>query len=488
MRIAVLNGSPKGETSVTMQYVRYMQKVYPQHQLELEHVVPRIKKLENDERAFGEIVDRVRSADGVLWAFPLYYLLVHGSYKRFIELIGERGVQEAFEGKYAACLSTSIHFFDHAAHNYMHAICDDLGMRYVGAFSPGMTDLLEERGQAQLAQFAGEFYRAIEEQVATQRSFLPLVAPGLKYVPGPARQPVDTRAKRVVIVSDAQPHQANLLRMIECFQASFAQEVTTVNLHDVDIKGGCLGCLKCGYDNICEYEGKDGFTDFYRSQLKTADVLVFAGTMRDRYLSAKWKTFFDRSFFCGHAPSLAGKQFGFLISGPLSQVPNLRQILEAYVQIELCNLAGIVSDEVGDAASLDGLLEDLAGRLVRYAEAGYRQPQTFLGVAGTKLFRDEIYGHLRIMFQADHRAYRQMGVYDFPQKDWRTRITNAVVTPLLHLRGFREGFKSQIKQGMIQPYQKLFQESKPGDTATLDGRPRPHTGDASVVEPRRLRA
>lgn len=155
IKIIVLNGSPKGEKSVTMQYVRYMQKIYPQHQMEIEHVVPHIKKLESDEQAFGEIVERVRTADGVLWAFPVYVCLVHGSYKRFVELIAERGTADAFRGKYTAALSTSIHFYDHLAHNYIQAICDDLGMRYVGGFSADIPDLLTERGRRQLTQFAG---------------------------------------------------------------------------------------------------------------------------------------------------------------------------------------------------------------------------------------------------------------------------------------------------------------------------------------------
>ena len=72
---------------------------------------------------------------------------MHAHYKRFIELVFERGAQAAFAGKYAASLSTSIHFFDHTAHNYIHAICDDLGMRFVESFSPDMTDLLNEEGR-----------------------------------------------------------------------------------------------------------------------------------------------------------------------------------------------------------------------------------------------------------------------------------------------------------------------------------------------------
>ena len=31
MRILVINGSPKGEYSVTLQTIRYLEKLYPQH-------------------------------------------------------------------------------------------------------------------------------------------------------------------------------------------------------------------------------------------------------------------------------------------------------------------------------------------------------------------------------------------------------------------------------------------------------------------------
>ncbi len=35
MNITVLNGSPKGELSVTMQYVAYLAKLYPQHEFNI---------------------------------------------------------------------------------------------------------------------------------------------------------------------------------------------------------------------------------------------------------------------------------------------------------------------------------------------------------------------------------------------------------------------------------------------------------------------
>jgi multimeric flavodoxin WrbA len=68
--------------------------------------------------------------------------------------------------------------------------------------------------------------------------------------------------------------------------------------------------------------------------LKKADVIVFAGAIQDRYLSSRWKMFFDRSFFNNHSPYLVDKQIAFVISGPLGQISNLRQILEEYVELQ----------------------------------------------------------------------------------------------------------------------------------------------------------
>jgi NAD(P)H-dependent FMN reductase len=126
MKIIVLNGSPKGMQSVTMQYVEYIRKRFPSHDLKILNISQQIARIERDAKIFAGIIDEVRGADGVIWAFPLYYLLVPSQYKRFIELISERGAGEAFGDNHAAVLTTSIHFLDHMAHNYMQAVCDDL--------------------------------------------------------------------------------------------------------------------------------------------------------------------------------------------------------------------------------------------------------------------------------------------------------------------------------------------------------------------------
>lgn len=456
MKIAVLNGSPKGDLSVTRKYVEFIQKKCPQHELKILNVAQRIKTSGRNEKAFQGIIDEVKSSDGVLWAFPLYILIVHSNYKRFIELISEKGAEDIFKNKYTASLSTSIHFFDHCAHNYINAICDDLNMKYVGSFSADMFDLREEKERERLLLFAENFFEAIENNTPTSRNYKPLIYSRFEYVPGNVGKKVDIGDRKVVVVTDSEDDRSNLARMVERFKESFSSEIEVINLHDIDIKGGCLGCLLCGFDNICAYQGKDGYIDFYNKKVKTADVVVFAGTIKDRYLSSRWKLFFDRSFFNTHTPTLIGKQIGYIISGPLSQIPNLRQILEAYTEWQQANPVDFITDECEDSAETDALLQGFAQRIVRFANKNYIKPATFLGIGGMKIFRDDIYGRLRFVFQADHRFYKKHGIYDFPQKDKAARETNKMMFDLTKNPEVKEQIRKMLKSQPAQTLQKII--------------------------------
>ena len=390
MKIAVLNGSPKGDVSVTMQYVNFIQKKFPDHELKIVNIASQIKKIEKDEMAFQEIMDEVRSSEGVLWAFPLYVFLVSSQYKRFIELLWEKKGEDVFRNKYTAVLTTSIHFFDHTAHNYIRAICDDLDMKFVGLFSAEMYDLLNKKERERLVTFAESFFQSNETRIPTLKTFQPLTYREFDYVPGSSQETIKTD-KKVILLTDCPDHPTNLSRMIERLKRSFLNGIEVINLNDIDVKGGCLGCIQCGYDYECIYTHKDEFIEFYNTRLKTADVLIFAGAIQDRYLSSRWKLFFDRAFFNTHTPSLMGKQIGFIVSGPLSQVPNLRQILEGYVEWQQANLVNFVTDENGDSPQIDAALQHFAKHLISFSEKGYIKPRTFLGIGGMKIFRDDVW-------------------------------------------------------------------------------------------------
>lgn len=241
MKIVVLNGSPKGDTSVTMQYVHFLQKKFPQHELKILNIAQGLQVTEKDQEKFQEVINEIRSADGILWAFPLYILLVHAHYKRFIELIFERAVKETFQGKYAAALSTSVHFYDNTAHSYINAICDDLEMKYVGAFSADMYDLLNEKKRKELTLFAEHFFEAIENNTPTPRNFQPLRHSQFAYVPSDSESKVETGNKKVVVLTDSTDSRTNTGKMVERFSRSFAGKIEVIDLNDVDIKGGVEG-------------------------------------------------------------------------------------------------------------------------------------------------------------------------------------------------------------------------------------------------------
>lgn len=453
MKIAVLNGSPKGDLSVTMQYVKFISKKYPDHEFVIIPVGNRIKQIEKDASIFDEIINRVKESDCVIFATPVYVALVPSQYKRFIELVFERNAADAFAGKTGMSLTTSIHWYDHTAHNYLAAVAEDMGMRWAGFYSADMYDIMKEDNRQKLIDFMNYVFLFTTEKFPFARQFTRADRSSFVYEAGEVTTFMDAGDLRILIVTDSRGENPGIDSMIKRFTASIRGRVETAGIHELTINGGCLGCCECGLDYRCVYTGKDDFIDFYNSRIKTADIIIFAGTLRDRYLSAKFKEFFDRGFFNTHTPTLVGKQLGFLISGPLNATPNIREILQAFSEWQHANLAGIVTDETADKEQIDGLVTDLAHKAVRFTLQKFIKPPTFLGVGGMKVFRDDIWGRLRFVFQADHEFYEKNGFYDFPQDDAKTKDINEKMIAFSNMPDMRDKFRRMIKTEMVKPHQ-----------------------------------
>ncbi|MDY6826804.1 MAG: NAD(P)H-dependent oxidoreductase [Bacillota bacterium] len=86
MKIAVISGSPKDRKSATLHYISFLQLNYPQVEFQIEHVDQQIGKLEKNKAFFDSLIDRIKEADAVHWATPVYYLVVPSQLKRFIDL------------------------------------------------------------------------------------------------------------------------------------------------------------------------------------------------------------------------------------------------------------------------------------------------------------------------------------------------------------------------------------------------------------------
>ena len=473
MRIIVLGGSPKGETSVTMQYVEYLKRRYRDVTFDVRHPAIGIRRLENDREAFDEMIAGVAEADGVLWAFPLYVHGVCSQYQRFIELIEERDAAGAFRGKAAASLSTSIHFFDNTAHDYIRSVCEDLGMAYVLSHSPKMDDLVKDEGRKATEGFFEIFRGAVLDGIPATRLFPARPEDrNFRYESkASVPQPVATGAK-ITIVADSQ--EGNLAGMIERFRSNFADEVTVVDLQAVNVAGGCLGCLKCGPANRCAWDGKDDVRGIYEEHIETTDILVFAATVKGRWHSAVLKAFVDRGFFHTHQPFLTGKQFAVLLDGPITTNSALRDFFTSFPEWQGASLRGIVATESGDSASIDAAVDAMAWRCAVAAQNGYRRPQTFLGTGGMDIFRDDIYGHLGMVFRADHKFYRKNGIYKtMPHKRPLKFIGLRIVNLFVGLPPIRKRMSTNMRTFMLTPYKMMFKSLglDPIDGTASDGGP-----------------
>lgn len=126
------------------------------------------------------------------------------------------------------------------------------------------------------------------------------------------------------------------------------------------------------------------------------------------------------------------------------------------MQWQGANAAGFLTDEYETNKEIDERLNSYAKELIKLSTINYSKPTTFLGVGGMKIFRDEIWGDLRFPFVADHKAYRELKVYDFPQKNYKTRIINFIVLQLVKIPSIRkEIYQNRLKIGMVEGLKKI---------------------------------
>lgn len=456
MKIVTLNGSPKGnELSVTMHFMYYIEGFYPEIEFKHLNIGQMLTKMNIREQTLQDIVAEIKSADGIVWSFPVYTTLVPAQLKKFIELLFEKNLEDIFKDKYSIVLSSSMKFYDHTAHNYMHAIIEDLGMKYAGYYSAQMFDLFKFKERENWYHFIAFFIKILEEKRTVSRRFPPIIKRDFFYTPNivPKDRIIDSLDKEIIILTDYSDPESNIAKMVISFKNCFSNGVKIYNLHDVDIKGGCLGCCKCGLDNQCVY--KDGFAEFFQ-KIKNTDILAIAGAITDRFLSSSWKLYFDRAFHNGHTPAAEGTQMCFLISGALTQNENLRQWIAAYPELGFGNLVDVVTDEYANSEQIDALILNMALKAMELSVASYIGPPTFLKVGGYKIFRDMIFGLPGAIFRMDYKFFKNRDMFDFPTRDKKARIGRSLMGLIFKSKKVRNGFRKQMTTGMMRPFKKFM--------------------------------
>ena len=443
MKIAVINGSPKGKYSITLQTVRYLERKYPEHEFMVLHAGQRIKALEKD---FTEAKKLLDACDAVLFSYPVYTFLAPSQLHRFIELVKEHQID--LKGKYATQISTSKHFYDITAHKYIEENALDLKMKYIRGLSADMEDLLSEQGREDAEKFFVRFLWSVKEDIYTVRAEEPSEYKMVRAtVPGEA---VNTKAEKdIVIITDNTDETSNLQTMIARFRQVFPYQTRIVNISEYPLMGGCLGCFRCAVSEKCVY--KDEFDSFLRENIQKADAIVYAFTISDHSMGSRFKMYDDRNFCNGHRTVTVGMPVGYLVSGNYGAENNLRTVIEARCETGGNFLSGVATDEY----ATDKQIDDLAKSLSFALETKHTTPQNFWGVGGMKIFRDLIY-QMRGMMRADHKFYKKQGIYDFPQKKRLTSMKMYLVGALLSNEKILSKMGNRMNEGMIAPYEKMF--------------------------------
>ena len=444
MRILVLNGSPKGENSITLQTVRYLEKKFRIDGLEVLHLGMKIKSLEKD---FTPALAAMERADVLIFSYPVYTFIAPSQLHRFIELMKLHGAKVA--GKIATQVTTSKHFYDTTAHRYIQDNVQEMGMGYIRGLSADMEDLTTEKGRREAENWWKSFLWNAE-----RRYFEPCFPVG-PAAPAAAvtvpEEDFENKTGDVVIIADIGPEDVRLAGMVSRFRSRLPYATRVVNLREYPFKGGCLGCFRCAVSGKCVH--KDNFDDFLRNRIQTADAMVYAFTIRDHSMGALFKMYDDRQFCNGHRTVTIGMPVAYLISGSLSREENLRTIIEGRAQVGSNILSGIATDEQDTDAAVDRLAESLAYSL-EHKNTG---PQNFLGVGGMKIFRDLIY-QMRGFMRADHKFFKSHGQYDFPQKKWKQSLAMYLVGAMIANPRLHGKINGQMTEGMLMPYKKVLKD------------------------------
>jgi len=446
MKICVINGSPKGNYSITIHTMLYLEKLYPEHTFEYLNIGQQIKYFEKD---LFKAIKVMQESDLILFSYPVYTFLAPSQLHRFIEILKESNVD--LSDKFATQITTSKHFYDMTAHNYIEENCHDLKMKVIKGLSLDMEDLTTKEGQESIKKFFNFVIFSVENKIFEKRineisKLEESYEKQLTYVE-------KDNSKKIVVVADIHDDDERLKQLIEEFIAASPYSVKIYNIRKFDFSGGCLGCFNCAGDGKCIY--KDGFDNFLRGNIQNSDAIVYAFTIKDHSMGSVFKMFDDRQFCNGHRTVTKGSPVGYIINGDISKEENLKTVLLARAEVGGNYFSGFGVDSIS--------IQDTINKMAYSLKNNYVLPRNFYGVGGMKIFRDLIWV-MRGIMKADHDFYKKHGVYDFPQKQRGKMLLMCLLGAMIRNPKIKAKMGNKFNEGMVAPYKKVIASlEKDGD-------------------------
>ena len=425
MNILVINGSPKGNGSITLQTLLFLEKTFTNHNFSYINAGQKIRYYEKN---FNEAEKEINKADIIIFAYPVYTFLVPYQMHRFIELLKENNID--LSQKYATQLSTSKHFYDTTAHKFVEENCLDLNLKYIKGFSADMDDLLTKKGQEEAISFFNYLIFSAQNNININSNNYNIEKNNINiYKRQVENSSVKDENKDVVIVTNCAKDDINLRNMIEDFKAMFNYSTREINIREYKFHGGCMGCFGCAITGKCVY--KDGFDEFLRIEIQKANAIIYAFTIENHYTHSSFKIYEDRQFCNGHRMVTEGMPVGYIVAGDYDREYNLQTLIEAKCEVGGNFLTYVANDNKNNT------LEELKklSQTMNYAILNKcTRPKNFYGVGGMKIFRDLIY----IM----------------PQKQRGRMLQMKLAGYLMSIPSVQKKMRGKMNQYILMPYKK----------------------------------
>jgi len=412
LKILVLNGSPRGEMSVSYHHILFLEKHFKSATFEFVHI-GKMLKIYKDEK-LGDLIKKMSDADCVLWTYPVYTFSIPYQLMLFMNRLQNHDLKHLLKGTYSTQFSTSKHFYDITAYDFMKTQFKDLEIIHLEGLMADMDEMITESGRHKMVEFMDKLLHSITVEVTY---------PNIKHVPGQLYEfsynqvpEPDKLPSKILVVYNGLEYSNSLKQMISAFENLCDYDVHRLDVSNINIQGGCLGCIKCTMIGHCIY--KDEFEEMYQEKILSSDVIVYASDINNHYLHADFKLIDDRAFYNGHRVNTENKATGYLLTGNYQQEQNLKHLIEARAHVGHMSLFEPVTNESEDVLEQ---IKRLCTEVTYFMENKPAPKNSFYGIGGMKVFRDLIF-NMRGMLTEDHDYYKAHKLYDFPEKHYITHF------------------------------------------------------------------
>ncbi len=411
MRVIVISGSPKGNESLSLNFVKYLEKLNKDIIFEILEIGKYSKVLEKNKDFFISYINAIDRSDLIIWCTPVHTLTVSHSIISFIELINKNKKKINFKNKYATSILTSINFFDTTAEDYLRLISESLSMKYIKGYFINSSEKLTQELKDGFQQYFKNTVYKVKNKYNCEKRFHLHPSKKYPYNPTPYLEQREIELELNAIIITDHKEDSNIEKMIFNFQryANFNTKIINLNKIDKSINHSFK------FDSILKsisgnYEYSSSDINFFENEYTKADLVVWAIDIKNHLFSENWKIFIDKCFYYDYKNLKKNQNFGIFISGEYSNEPVLYKFLNQYISITKKNCMTIITDSDKSNREITKSIKDFTELIENKDFINLKPQKDFYSISSKKILGDFIFNN-RHIFDEDNKLAKDLGLY-----------------------------------------------------------------------------